>query len=59
MGYTFKIDPEAHLETVTTKLLEAPIEYVDALTKEWAPARSMPKRDGSAELSPGLRQVSV
>jgi type VI secretion system protein ImpL len=33
MGYTFKIDPEAHLETVTTRLLEAPIEYVDALTK--------------------------
>jgi type VI secretion system protein ImpL len=33
MGYTFKIDPEAHMETVTTKLLEAPIEYADALTK--------------------------
>jgi type VI secretion system protein ImpL len=33
MGYAFKIDPEAHLETVTTKLLEAPIEYADALTK--------------------------
>ena len=33
MGYTFKIDPEAHLEMVTTKLLEAPIEYADALTK--------------------------
>jgi type VI secretion system protein ImpL len=33
MGYTFKIDPETHLETVTTKLLEAPIEYADALTK--------------------------
>jgi type VI secretion system protein ImpL len=33
MGYTFKIDPDAHLETVTTKLLEAPIEYADALTK--------------------------
>jgi type VI secretion system protein ImpL len=33
MGYTFKIDPETHLETVTTKLLEAPLEYADALTK--------------------------
>jgi type VI protein secretion system component VasK len=33
MGYTFKIDPEAHLETVTLKLLQAPIDYVDALTK--------------------------
>jgi type VI secretion system protein ImpL len=33
MGYTFKIDPENHLETVTIKLLEAPIEYADALTK--------------------------
>jgi type VI secretion system protein ImpL len=33
MGYTFKIDPEAHMETVTTKLLEAPIDYADALTK--------------------------
>jgi len=33
MGYTFKIDPEAHVETLTTKLLESPIEYVDALTK--------------------------
>jgi type VI secretion system protein ImpL len=33
MGYTFKIDPEAHIETVTTKLLEAPIDYADALTK--------------------------
>jgi type VI secretion system protein ImpL len=33
MGYTFKIDPDAHMETVTTKLLEAPIEYADALTK--------------------------
>ncbi len=33
MGYTFKIDPETHLEMVTTKLLEAPIEYADALTK--------------------------
>ncbi len=33
MGYTFKIDPEFHIETVTTKLLEAPIDYVDALTK--------------------------
>jgi type VI secretion system protein ImpL len=33
MGYTFKIDPEAHLETVTIKLLEAPIENADALTK--------------------------
>jgi type VI secretion system protein ImpL len=33
MGYTFKIDPESHLEMVTTKLLEAPIEYADALTK--------------------------
>jgi len=25
MGYTFKIDPEAHLETVALKLLQAPI----------------------------------
>jgi type VI secretion system protein ImpL len=33
MGYTFKIDPEAHLEAVTTKLLEDPIDYADALTK--------------------------
>ncbi len=33
MGYTFKIDPETHLETVTIKLLEAPIEYAAALTK--------------------------
>jgi type VI secretion system protein ImpL len=33
MGYTFKIDPEAHLETTTLKLLQAPIDYVDALTK--------------------------
>jgi type VI secretion system protein ImpL len=33
MGYTFKIDPEAHIETVTTRLLEAPIDYADALTK--------------------------
>ncbi len=33
MGYTFKIDPESHMETVTAKLLEAPIEYADALTK--------------------------
>jgi type VI secretion system protein ImpL len=33
MGYTFKIDPEAHLETITTKLLEAPIIYADELTK--------------------------
>lgn len=33
MGYTFKIDPEAHIETITSKLLEAPIEYADALTK--------------------------
>jgi type VI protein secretion system component VasK len=33
MGYTFRIDPEAHLETVAAKLLEAPIDYADALTK--------------------------
>jgi type VI secretion system protein ImpL len=33
MGYTFRIDPEAHMETITTKLLEAPIDYADALTK--------------------------
>jgi type VI secretion system protein ImpL len=33
MGYTFKIDPEAHLETVALKLLQAPIDYADALTK--------------------------
>jgi type VI secretion system protein ImpL len=33
MGYTFRIDPEAHVDTLTLKLLEAPIESVDALTK--------------------------
>ncbi len=33
MGYTFKIDPEAHLEAITTRLLEAPIEFADALTR--------------------------
>jgi type VI secretion system protein ImpL len=33
MGYTFKIDPDAHLETTTLKLLQAPIDYADALTK--------------------------
>jgi type VI secretion system protein ImpL len=33
MGYTFKIDPEDHLETTTLKLLQAPIDYADALTK--------------------------
>jgi type VI secretion system protein ImpL len=33
MGYTIKIDPEAHLETVALKLLQAPIDYADALTK--------------------------
>jgi len=33
MGYTFRIDPEAHVDTVVLKLLEAPIESVDALTK--------------------------
>ena len=33
MGYTFKIDPEAHLEATTLKLLQAPIDYADALTK--------------------------
>ena len=34
LGYTFKINPESHMEMVTsTKLLEAPIEYADALTK--------------------------
>jgi type VI secretion system protein ImpL len=33
MGYTFRIDPEYHLEMVTTRLLEAPIDYADALTK--------------------------
>jgi type VI secretion system protein ImpL len=33
MGYTFRIDPEAHVETVVLKLLQAPIDYVDALTK--------------------------
>jgi type VI protein secretion system component VasK len=33
MGYTFKIDPEAHLETTALKLLQAPIDYADALTK--------------------------
>jgi type VI secretion system protein ImpL len=33
MGYTFRIDPEAHVDTIVLKLLEAPIESVDALTK--------------------------
>ncbi len=33
MGYTFKIDPESHLEVITTKLLEDPITYADLLTK--------------------------
>lgn len=33
MGYTFRIDPEAHMDAITLKLLEAPIESVDALTK--------------------------
>ncbi len=33
MGYTFKIDPDAHLETTSLRILEAPIEAVDALTK--------------------------
>jgi type VI secretion system protein ImpL len=33
MGYTFRIDPEAHVDTITLKLLEAPIESVDAITK--------------------------
>ncbi|HTY61539.1 MAG TPA: ImcF-related family protein [Acidobacteriota bacterium] len=33
LEYTFKIDPESHMETVTSKLLEAPIDYADALTK--------------------------
>lgn len=33
MGYGFKIDPESHMEMVTIGLLEAPIEYADALTK--------------------------
>lgn len=33
IGYTFKIDPEVHLEAITTKLLEAPIEGADALTR--------------------------
>ncbi len=33
MGYTFRIDPEAHVDAITLKLLEAPIESVDALTK--------------------------
>ncbi len=33
MGYTFRIDPEAHVETVVLRLLQAPIDYVDALTK--------------------------
>ncbi len=33
MGYTFKIDPEAHLEATTLKLLQAPIDYAEALTK--------------------------
>jgi type VI secretion system protein ImpL len=33
MGYTFRIDPEAHVDTIVLRLLEAPIESVDALTK--------------------------
>ncbi len=33
MGYTFRIDPEAHVETMVLKLLQAPIDYIDALTK--------------------------
>jgi len=33
MGYTFKIDPEAHMESVATKLLTDPIEYADSLTR--------------------------
>ncbi len=33
MGYTFKIDPEAHVETTALRLLEAPIQSIDALTK--------------------------
>ncbi|MBN2319175.1 MAG: hypothetical protein JXR49_08855 [Acidobacteria bacterium] len=33
MAYEFKIDPEFHMETITTRLLEAPIEYADALTR--------------------------
>lgn len=33
MGYTFRIDPEAHLETTALRLLEAPITSIDALTK--------------------------
>ncbi|MBL0158442.1 MAG: hypothetical protein IPP47_15260 [Bryobacterales bacterium] len=33
MGYTFKIDPEAHMETTALRLLEAPIQSIDALTK--------------------------
>jgi len=52
MGYTFKIDPEAHLETTTLKLLQAPIDYVDALTKESGRARSMLRRGCSAWRSP-------
>jgi type VI secretion system protein ImpL len=33
MGYTFRIDQEVHLETMALKLLEAPIDSVEALTK--------------------------
>jgi type VI secretion system protein ImpL len=33
MGYTFRIDPEAHVDALVLKLLAAPIESVDALTK--------------------------
>ncbi len=33
MGYTFKIDPEAHIEGVALRLLNAPIDSIDALTK--------------------------
>ena len=33
MGYTFRIDPDAHVDTIVTNLLLAPIVSVDALTK--------------------------
>ncbi len=49
MGYTFRIDPEAHVETTVLKLLQAPIDYVDALTKGM----------GAGEINAKARQFCV
>jgi type VI secretion system protein ImpL len=49
MGYTFRIDPEAHVETITLKLLQAPIDYADALTKGM----------GAGEINAKARQFCV